>query len=54
MLRSNIQVRETIELLCRILAENGTTPIRAEILRKAKFDSLEEVGLRQNLENEYL
>ena len=32
------EVRETIELLCSILSENGVAHVKAETLRKAKFD----------------
>ncbi|KAK3588755.1 hypothetical protein CHS0354_024237 [Potamilus streckersoni] len=37
------QVREVIELLTKILRENGTTKIKAEIFRLAKFDKDEAV-----------
>ena len=32
------QTRNTIELLCKILKENGTTKIKAEVFRLAKFN----------------
>lgn len=37
----SINVRETIELLCKIFSDNGTSKIEAETLRKAKFDKTE-------------
>ncbi|KAK7105045.1 hypothetical protein V1264_019668 [Littorina saxatilis] len=33
-----VQVRETIELLCKIFKDNGMSGVEAEALRKAKFD----------------
>ena len=39
------QIRNTIELLTSILCENGTTKIRAETFRQAKFDQEEAVSL---------
>ena len=33
------QIKATIELLLRILRENGTTKVAAETFRQAKFDN---------------
>ncbi|CAD5122835.1 DgyrCDS11239 [Dimorphilus gyrociliatus] len=33
------QIRETVELLCKILKENGTSPVKAEVFRLSKFDN---------------
>jgi hypothetical protein len=33
-----VQVRETIELLCNVLKDNGLSPVVAETIRKAKFN----------------
>ena len=37
-------MRETIELLCNILKDNGMSGVEAETLRKAKFDKAEVVS----------
>ena len=39
------QIRGTIELLSRILKCNGTSKIKAETFRQAKFNGKEAVGL---------
>ena len=38
------QVKETIDLLTRVLRGNGTSKIKAEIFRLAKFDKDEAVS----------
>jgi hypothetical protein len=40
------QIRETIELLTKILFENGTLKIKAETFRAAKFNGFEAVSIR--------
>ena len=45
------QVKETIDLLTRVLRGNGTSKIKAEIFRLAKFDkdeAVSSVDLRNN------
>ena len=39
------QVRDVIELLTKVLKSNGTTKIKAEIFRLAKFDKDEAVRM---------
>jgi len=38
------QIRGTIELLTRILFDNGTQKVKAEIFRSAKFNGLDGVS----------
>ena len=45
------QIRSTIELLASILRENGTTKVRAETFRQAKFDQEEAVGSHSPSQN---
>lgn len=33
------QIKETVELLCKILKENGTSPVKSEIFRLSKFNN---------------
>ena len=40
------QTRKTIELLTKILEENGTSKIKAEMFRLAKFNHKEAVCIR--------
>ena len=43
------QIKATIELLLRILRENGTTRVSAETFRQAKFDHKDAVCTGENI-----
>lgn len=45
------QIKETIELLARILRYNGMSKIKSEVFRQAKFDKPEVVSATGNSNN---
>jgi len=43
------RLREAIELLSKLLYENASLKIRAEVFRAAKFNNVEAVGLLRSV-----